>query len=117
MIEAAGEPESFNLSYRLVKRDGDILLFGVPRAKEIPFDYEAFYWKYPRVKSVCEAQREPNQTSTRLALEMIAGGELDPGPILTHRFPFAQVRDAYELQRTRDEGAIKILIDMPGSHA
>ena len=113
VIEAAGEVDSFNLSYHLIKRDGDILYFGVPRAKEVTLDWETFYWKYPRIKTVCEAQREPEQRSTVLALELIASGELDVSPIITHTFAFDQVIDAYELQRTRDEGAVKIVIEMP----
>ena len=115
VIEAAGEPSTFNLAYQLVKRDGDILYFGVPRAKTIEFDYETFFWKFPRVKTICEAQREENQASTRFALDLLARGEVDPSPILTHRFPFDQVADAYELQRIRDEGAIKIVVDITES--
>jgi threonine dehydrogenase-like Zn-dependent dehydrogenase len=115
VIEAAGEGATFNMAYHLVKREGDILCFGVPRTKTIEFDYETFFWKYPRVKTICEAQREPNQASTRLALDILARGELDPSPILTHRFSLDQVADAYELQRMRDEGAIKIVVDIAGS--
>ena len=49
---------------------------------------------------------------------MIASGEVDAAPLLTHRFPFSQVLEAYELHAARDEGAIKILIDMQdGNHA
>jgi hypothetical protein len=33
--------------------------------------------------------------------------------MLTHTFAFDQVLDAYELQRTRDEGAVKIVVAMP----
>jgi threonine dehydrogenase-like Zn-dependent dehydrogenase len=33
--------------------------------------------------------------------------------IITHHFPFADVMDAYELHRTRGEGCVKIVIEMP----
>ncbi len=56
---------------------------------------------------------EANQSSTRLALQWIADGIADPAPMLTHRFPFERTLEAYELQRTRDEGAVKIVIEMP----
>jgi L-iditol 2-dehydrogenase len=113
VIEAAGEVDSINLAYNLIKIDGDVLYFGVPRAEQIMFDFETFYWKFPRVKTVCHAMREPGQTSTKLALDLIGSGELDVGPILTHSFPFDRVMEAYELQNTMDEGAIKIVIEMP----
>ncbi|HUV14899.1 MAG TPA: zinc-binding dehydrogenase [Acidobacteriota bacterium] len=113
VVEAAGTPDAINLAYQLVRREGDILYFGVPQAENILIDYETFYWKYPRVKSICEAQREPEQLSTRLALDLIAGGVLNVAPILTHRFSFEQVLEAYELQKEPGESAIKIVIDMP----
>lgn len=113
VVEAAGTPDAINLAYELVRREGDILYFGVPQAEKILIDYETFYWKYPRVKSICEAQREPNQLSTCLALDMIADGVLDVAPILTHRFSFEQVLEAYELQKEPGESSIKIVIDMP----
>ena len=34
-------------------------------------------------------------------------------PMITHHFPFEQIQEAYELQNTLDEGAVKIVIDMP----
>jgi threonine dehydrogenase-like Zn-dependent dehydrogenase len=114
VIEAAGTTDAINLAYQLVRQEGDILYFGVPHSEKIVIDYETFYWKYPRVKTICEAQREPGQLSTRFALDLIARGELDPKPVLTHRFSFDQVRQAYELQKEPGESAIKIIINMPG---
>ena len=49
-----------------------------------------------------------------MALDLIATGEIDVAPMVTHRFGFADVVDAYELARTRDDGVIKIVIEMPG---
>ena len=112
VIEAAGEAATVNLSYHLVKQDGDILLFGVPRVESLTVDYETFFWKFPRVKAVCHAQREAGQRSTALALDLIASGELNVGPILTHTFSFDETLEAYELQDTLDEGAIKIVIEV-----
>jgi threonine dehydrogenase-like Zn-dependent dehydrogenase len=50
--------------------------------------------------------------STRVALDIIGRGEIDVAPILTHRFPFRDVLDAYQLQRTRGDGAVKIVVDL-----
>lgn len=116
VIEAAGEINSINLSVDLVKWGGFILFFGVPRTHNepmIPFAYEQFFRKNVTSNTVVDAMFEVHQSSSRLALEWIAKGIADPGPMLTHRFPFDQVMDAYELQRVRDEGAVKIIIDMP----
>jgi L-iditol 2-dehydrogenase len=113
VIEAAGEVDTINLAIDLVKIWGYILYFGVPRASNFNYRFERLFYKRVTAQTTVGAQNDPNHNCTRLALELIASGELDVSPILTHRFPFDQVLDAYELQRTRDEGSIKIVIDMP----
>ncbi len=113
VIEAAGEVDSINLAADLVKKFGHILFFGYPRGQTIGFNFEQFFHKCCHATTIVGAAEEPNQTSTRLALDIIAGGEIDVTPIITHHFPFVQVRDAYELHRSRGDGAIKVVIDMP----
>jgi L-iditol 2-dehydrogenase len=114
VVEAAGEHETVVMTGNLIKQHGEILCFGIPHFQELRLNYAHFFRKYPRLKTIAGAQTDAHQASTRQALELIASGEIDVKPILTHRFPFERVMEAYELQRTRDEGAIKILIDMPG---
>lgn len=113
VVEAAGEGETINLTYELVKQHGDILCFGIPHVRKLTIDYDRLFRKYARIKAIAGAQTDAGQAATRQALDLIASGEIDVAPILTHRFPFEQVLEAYELQRTRDEGAIKIVVEMP----
>lgn len=113
VIEAAGEIESINLAVQLVKKYGDILYFGYPRGQYLNFAFEEFFHKCCRATTIVGAPCETNQTSTRIALDVIADGEIDVSPILTHEIPFRDVFDAYELHRTREDEAVKIVIDMP----
>ena len=112
VIEAAGEVDSVNLSVQLAKAFGFILFFGVPRGQSFAY-HDMFFHKCLRAQAIVGAMRDPDHNCTRMALEMIASGELDVSPILTHRFPFERVLEAYELHHTQDEGAIKVIIDMP----
>jgi threonine dehydrogenase-like Zn-dependent dehydrogenase len=113
VIEAAGAPASINLSLDLVKEYGFVLLFGVPYEEKFVFEYNTVFRKNLTLHGCVYASREPGHTSTKEALRMIAEGEVDVKPILTHRFPFSRVLDAYELQGSRDKGAVKIVIEMP----
>jgi threonine dehydrogenase-like Zn-dependent dehydrogenase len=45
-------------------------------------------------------------------MEVISSGFLDVSPVLTHRYLFEQVMEAYELQKTGVDGAVKILVDL-----
>lgn len=112
-VVAAGEVEAVNLAVLLLKMNGLLFCFGVPHEERFVFDYGRFFLQNLQAKAVVGAYNEPGHASTWLAMEMIANGTIDVAPILTHRFPFAQVAAAYELQRTRDEGAIKIVVEMP----
>lgn len=113
VIEAAGETSSINLAIELARDNGFMLQFGVPHEQTFQVNYYTMFRKCLTHKSIVFASREPRHTSTRMALNMIASGEIDVAPLITHRFPFAQVLEAYELQAARDEGAIKIIIEMP----
>jgi L-iditol 2-dehydrogenase len=113
VIEAAGEIESINLAVDLAKRFGFVLQFGVPRGEYFPFHFERLFGKCLCLQAIVGSYDEPGHVSTRMALNMIASGEANVTPMLTHTFPFEQVIEAYELHRTRDEGAIKIVIEMP----
>ncbi len=115
VVEAAGEVDSINLAIDLVKRYGFMLYFGVPRVGEtMPFNMMGLFRKCVQVQTIVGALADPDQSCTRMALELLTDGIADAGPMITHHFPFAQVLEAYELQATRDEGAVKIVVDMPG---
>ena len=113
VIEAGGEPETIRMAVDLIAQDGFILYFGVPHVANFDFPYGDLYMKTCTAKTIVGATREAGQISTQQALDLIARGDIDVAPAITHRFPFEQLLDAYDLQRTRDEGAIKILVEMP----
>ena len=114
VIEAAGEVESINLAPHLVRLGGNLLFFGVPRATDFNFDFWTLFRKYCYTTTSGASAFEPGRTSFKMALDLIAKGAVDVAPMLTHRLAFDQVMDAYELARTRDDGVIKIVIEMPG---
>ncbi|MBX3012530.1 MAG: zinc-binding dehydrogenase [Caldilineaceae bacterium] len=112
VVEAAGEADTIPLAVELVKRHGAILFFGVPRLTTVEFPFATFFRKCLLSRAIVGALTDPNHECTRMALDLIAKGEADVGPMITHHFPFEQVIEAYELQTTRDEGAIKIVVDL-----
>ena len=114
VVEAAGEPGSINLAIDLVKRYGNLFYFGIPRQHVMPFRMLDFFRKNPSVKTMVGTLSDPGHSCTRMALDLLARGEADAGPMITHHFPFEEAQDAFDLQYTRDEGAVKIVVDMPG---
>ncbi|MCP4416874.1 MAG: zinc-binding dehydrogenase [Chloroflexi bacterium] len=114
VIEAVGEPDAINLAHELVKSHGALLYFGIPQKRTMSFNFGRFFDKYCQTRTISGTWTEPRHASTRMAIELIDRGEIDVSHVLTHRYPFAEVAAAYEVQRTRADGAIKIVIEMPG---
>jgi threonine dehydrogenase-like Zn-dependent dehydrogenase len=113
VVEAAGDVPAINLAIDLVRKRGDILYFGYPRGQTIPFNFDVLFHKCCRAQTIVGATVEPNQASTRKAVDLIATRQIDVSTLVTHRIPFANVVDAYELHRTRGDGCLKIVIEMP----
>ena len=115
VVEAAGEVDAINLSMQLVRKYGDILFFGYPRAQTFAFDFDEYYHKCCRAQTIVGASNEPNLTSMHIAVDLVASGQANAKELITHHVPFTETIAAYEQHRTRSDGAVKIVIEMPGA--
>ncbi len=115
VVEAAGEVDAINLSVELVKKYGEILFFGYPRAQTFAFNFDQLYHKCCRAQTIVGASNEPNLDSMRMAVDLVARGIADAKSLITHQVPFSETINAYEQHRTRSDGAVKIVIEMPSA--
>jgi threonine dehydrogenase-like Zn-dependent dehydrogenase len=111
VIEAAGEVPAINLAFHLVRKFGEILFFGYPRGQSMPIDFEEFFHKCCRATTIVGATEEKEQLSTRMAINWIAEDSRLAESLITHRLPFEQAIDAYEMHRSRADNCLKIVID------
>ncbi len=114
VIEACGDTETVNLAINLAKHSGFMLQFGVPHAQQMTLDIGTLFERCITLKTIVGASTEPNHQSTRQALALIAAGAFPTERLVTHRFALEDVVEAYELHRTRGDGAVKILVDVAG---
>jgi L-iditol 2-dehydrogenase len=114
VVEACGEPSGINLAMAMVRPRGRIQFFGVPHVGDFEIDYWNFFRKYCTTHSTGGSTWEADKGHFRLALELIASAEIDVAGMVTHRLPFDRVAEAYELARTRDDGALKVVVDLVG---
>ena len=115
VVEAAGEVNAINLAIDLVKKYGNILYFGYPRDQKFEFNFDGMYHKCCHASTIVGASNEPHLTSLRMAVDLVSNGETDANALITHRVKFSDTIDAYEMHRTRADGAVKIVIEMPGA--
>jgi threonine dehydrogenase-like Zn-dependent dehydrogenase len=58
-----------------------------------------------------EYQRFTVKRMYRYILDLMSRGRINLSPVLTHRFPVGQVKDAFDLVQSRDKSAIGIVFD------
>jgi L-iditol 2-dehydrogenase len=112
VIEAVGKEETINLCPDLVHEFGELVLFGGPNSRIMAFEFEKFLRKQLKTTSAAHTQREAGLASFRLAMEFIGSGRMDVAPLISHHFQFADIQRAFDLAESRENGAVKILVDI-----
>ncbi|MGC2288826.1 MAG: NAD(P)-dependent alcohol dehydrogenase [Thermoplasmata archaeon] len=106
-IEALGAEETFMNCVRATRPGGTI--------SNVGYHGEGDYVRIPRIDwgvgmsdktirtGLCPGGRE---RMTRL-LRLLASGRIDPTPLTTHRFPFADIEKAFGMMDRKEDGIIK----------
>ena len=106
-IEAVGHPLTCKVAQEIIGVGGTIANIVVySESAEL---HKETLW----VKNITIRMGVVNTTTIPLLLKTIQSGKLDPSPLITHRFPFANVLLAYEIfANAGKEQAVKIILNM-----
>jgi L-iditol 2-dehydrogenase len=107
VFECSGDPMCVDVGQKLLTPGGTLVLVGIPPTDRVIFDVHCMRrkeltFKYVRRQRDCVAP----------VIEMIRDGRLDPRPLLTHRFPLARIREAFDLVASYGDGVIKAVIEV-----
>jgi threonine dehydrogenase-like Zn-dependent dehydrogenase len=110
-IEAIGLPETFENCIKVTKAGGVISNVGfhgeAGNLLQIPLPEFGLGMGDKSIRTaLCPGGRE---RLSRL-LRLLEHGRIDPTPMTTHRFPFAQVERAFHMMETKEDDIIKPLI-------
>ena len=107
-IEALGTQETFEKALRCLRPGGTLSSLGVYSGKlQIPYDaFAAGIGDYRIVTTLCPGGKE----RMRRLMELVLHGRVDLEPLLTHRFPLADIVEAYALFGERRDGVLKVAI-------
>ena len=104
-IEAVGLPETFELCQAIICPGGTIANVGV-HGRSAQLHLETL-WS----RNITLTTRLVDTTSTPLLLRSMIKGRIQPKPLITHRFTFDSLLDAYDVfERAATEKALKVLI-------
>ncbi len=108
VIEAVGTPEAFELCQELVAPGGRIANIGV-HGRKVDLHLEKL-WSH----NVTITTRLVDTVTTHVLLKAVETAKLDPAKLISHRFDFDKIMDAYDtFARAPETRALKVIIAMP----
>jgi L-iditol 2-dehydrogenase len=107
VFECSGDPLCVDEGQKLLAPGGMLVLIGIPPTDRVIFDIHRMRRKELTFKNV---RRQRNCVAP--VIEMIAAGQLDPRPLLTHRFPLDRIAEAFDLVAGYRDGVVKAVIDL-----
>lgn len=108
VIEAVGTPEAFELCQDLVAPGGRIANIGV-HGRKVDLHLEKL-WSH----NVTITTRLVDTVTTHVLLKAVETEKLDPAKLISHRFGFDRILEAYDtFARAAQTQALKVIIAMP----
>ncbi len=101
--EMSGVPSALHQAFAAVRMGGRVQLLGIPKG-DVPIDFaNEIIFKGITIYGVIG--RKMYQTWHQMRRFLI-GGQFDPRPVITHKFPLAKIDDALAAIRSGDAGKV-----------
>lgn len=110
VIECAGTPQSIQNSVEIAYRGGTISIIG------IPIDHVPLNVKKLVLDEIDFRGARANQNEQEEIVPMMLDGRIDTRTLITHHFPLLDFETALDVFNTRQDGAVKVVIEPNGSH-
>ena len=103
VCEMSGVPSALHQAFAAVRMGGRVQLLGLPKG-EVPIDFaNEIIFKGITIYGVIG--RKMYQTWHQMR-RFLTGGQFDPRPVITHKFPLAKIDDALAAIRSGDAGKV-----------
>jgi len=106
VLDATGSPELLNISVSLARDFGYIVLPGFYEQLVNGFAIDNAIARNCTIIGSAGAQ-----DIQRRILDLLANGRVDLSPMITHRYPFNQILDAFKAMEKSNDSRCKIMID------
>lgn len=106
VFECCGQQEALDQALQLVKPGGKIMMIGIPE-----FDRYSFAADIARRHEICLQHVRRQNECVQEAIDLVANDRIDPNFMITHRFPFAETKQAFDLVDQYADGVVKAMID------
>jgi threonine dehydrogenase-like Zn-dependent dehydrogenase len=110
VIEAVGKQWPLDLAGELVREGGRLIVAGYHQDGPRQVNMQMWNWKGIDVVNAHERDPAVAMRGIREAVDAVASGRLDPGPLYTHLYPLERLDEALDATRDRPEGFLKALV-------
>jgi NADPH:quinone reductase len=107
VFEVTGYQGPLDLAARLTRIRGRLVIVGYHQDGRRSVDMQLWNWRGLDVVNAHERDPSAYVSGLRAAIEAVCAGRLDPAPLLTHRYPLAELGEAYRISMERPEGFVK----------
>lgn len=112
VVECVGRPETTNQTFELLKRQGTAVIFGMTHDKDtFEVDWGKLYNKLPHMIVTNSAMVGENTTGVMMCVDLVKQGRLDLSYLLTHRMPWTNVQQAYDMYSTKADESLKVVMN------
>lgn len=105
VFDCCGMQEAIDQAVELLKPGGKLMIVGIPE-----FDYWSFATDLTRRKEICIQNVRRQNERLQKAIDLIANGEIDMSPMITHRFTFNETGHAFDLVSGYKDSVMKAVI-------
>ena len=112
VIECVGKEWPLNLSAELTATRGRLVIAGYHQDGLRSVNVQLWNWRGIDVINAHERDPAVYLSGMRAAVDLVAGGALDPSPLYTHRYPLEHLAEALESTAARPDGFLKALVMM-----
>ncbi|NLC57656.1 MAG: alcohol dehydrogenase catalytic domain-containing protein [Armatimonadetes bacterium] len=110
VLDSAGGSQAIDLALRAARRGGTLALVGAYPLPPRTALNEVIGKELRLVGSNCYGLVD-GRRDFALAIDLLASGRVDPSPLVTHRFPLAEIQQAFETASNKSTGAVKVLVE------
>ena len=112
VVEAAGYPDTFNEAFRQVRQFGTVILFGIQSDDFVPLEHNLLMEKQPTIFPTTGARSADPISQIQDMVSLRERGWCEPADLITHRLPFSDVQQAYDMYEQRQDNIIKVVMDI-----
>lgn len=106
VCEAAGVPQTITEAFKIVRRAGRVILYGIPGDTDhIDFPVTQIITNQIEVQGTVG-----DVTVWKPLLEFVSNGRINLKDMITHRLPLSQIEQGFSLMQNRQENPVKIVV-------